>query len=52
MTGVEDAIARVPMFSGLSKKDRKSLASSLKERTFPAGTVICSALPRWTWATG
>lgn len=40
MTGVEDAIARVPMFSGLSKKDRQSLASSLRERTFSAGTVI------------
>ena len=40
MTGVEDAIDRVPMFSGLSKKDRRSLAGTLKERVFPAGTVV------------
>jgi CRP/FNR family transcriptional regulator, cyclic AMP receptor protein len=40
MAAVEDAINRVPLFGGLSKHDRKSLAASLKERTFPAGTVI------------
>ena len=28
------------LFTGLSKRDRKSLAASLSERTFPAGTVI------------
>ena len=33
-------INRVPLFSGLSKRDRKGLAASFKERTFPAGTVI------------
>src|ERR1700729_4278514 len=40
MTGVEDAISRVPLFANLSKRDRKELASSMKERTFPAATVI------------
>jgi CRP/FNR family cyclic AMP-dependent transcriptional regulator len=40
MTGVEDAIDRVSLFKGLSKRDRKGLATSLQPRTFPAGTVI------------
>ena len=40
MAGVEDAISRVPLFGGLSKRDRKGLAASLTERTFPAGTVV------------
>jgi CRP/FNR family cyclic AMP-dependent transcriptional regulator len=40
MAGVEDAINQVPLFGGLSKRDRKSLVASLRERTFPAGTVI------------
>jgi CRP/FNR family transcriptional regulator, cyclic AMP receptor protein len=40
MARVEDAIDRVPLFAGLSKRDRKGLAASLKERSFPAGTVI------------
>lgn len=40
MSGVEDAISRVPLFSQLSGKERKELAGSMKERTFSAGSVI------------
>jgi len=40
MTVVEDAINRVPLFERLSKRDRKGLAASMRERTFAAGTVI------------
>jgi CRP/FNR family transcriptional regulator, cyclic AMP receptor protein len=40
MTGVEDAIAQVPMFAQMPEKERKHLAGSFKERTFPAGKVI------------
>ncbi len=40
MSTVEAAISRVPLFDKLSKRDLKSLAASMKERTFPAGTVI------------
>ncbi len=43
MTTVDDVIARVPMFSGLSNKDRKRLAETLTELTFPAGKVIVEA---------
>jgi len=43
MTGVEDAIAKVPMFAHLPGKERKHLAASFKERVFPAGTVISEA---------
>jgi CRP-like cAMP-binding protein len=40
MTAVGDAIAKVPLFANLSKKDCKELAALMSERTFPAGTVI------------
>jgi CRP/FNR family cyclic AMP-dependent transcriptional regulator len=40
MSPIEDAISRVPLFAKLSARDRKGLAASMKERTFPAGTVI------------
>jgi CRP-like cAMP-binding protein len=40
MEGVEEAIGRVGLFQNLSKRDLKGLAGSMKERTFPAGTVI------------
>jgi len=30
----------VPLFANLSKRDLKGLATSMKERSFPAGTVI------------
>jgi CRP/FNR family transcriptional regulator, cyclic AMP receptor protein len=43
MTGVEDAIAKVPMFAHMPEKERKHLAGSFKERTFPAGKVISEA---------
>jgi CRP/FNR family transcriptional regulator, cyclic AMP receptor protein len=43
MTGVEDAIAKVPMFAHLPEKERKHLAGGFKERTFPAGKVISEA---------
>lgn len=40
MGEVEDRIRQVPLFANLSRKDLKSLAGSMKERTFDAGTVI------------
>jgi CRP/FNR family cyclic AMP-dependent transcriptional regulator len=40
MSGVEDVIRRVPLFAKLSGKDLKSLAASMKERSFDAGEVI------------
>lgn len=40
MTTVEDLIAKVPMFAGLSGKERKRLGETLKEITFPPGKVI------------
>lgn len=40
MSEVEDAISRVPLFAKLSARDRKKLAASMKERTFPAGAVV------------
>jgi CRP/FNR family transcriptional regulator, cyclic AMP receptor protein len=43
MTGVDDAIAKVPMFAHIPGKERKHLAASFKERTFPAGKVISEA---------
>ena len=43
MTGVEDALSRVALFSGMSARDRKSLAAAMVERTFPAGSVITEA---------
>ncbi len=43
MAGVEDAIGKVPLFVNLSKRDLKSLAASMKERTFAAGTLITQA---------
>lgn len=30
----------MPLFANLSKRDLKGLATSMKERSFPAGTVI------------
>jgi CRP-like cAMP-binding protein len=40
MTEVEDVIQQVPLFANLSRRDLKSLAGSMKEHTFGAGTVI------------
>jgi CRP-like cAMP-binding protein len=40
MSGVEDAIAKVPLFERVSKRDLRKLASSMRERTFPAGSVV------------
>jgi len=37
---IAEAIDRVSLFSRLSDRDRRRLAASMKERTFPAGTVI------------
>ena len=39
-TAVVEALERVPLLSGLSKKDRGRLASSMKEATYPAGKEI------------
>ena len=40
MTTPEEVLARVPLFSMLSKKDLANLARSAHDRTFPAGTVL------------
>jgi CRP/FNR family transcriptional regulator, cyclic AMP receptor protein len=40
MSGAEDLIKQVPLFGSLSKRDLKSLAGAMKERTFEAGSVI------------
>jgi CRP-like cAMP-binding protein len=40
MGDIEDAIGRVALFEKLSDRDRRRLAASMHERTFPAGTVI------------
>jgi CRP/FNR family transcriptional regulator, cyclic AMP receptor protein len=40
MASVEEALIRVPLFANLSKRDLKGLATTMKERSFPAGAVI------------
>ena len=40
MTTPQEVLAKVPLFSMLSKKDLSRLASSAHERTFPAGAVL------------
>jgi CRP/FNR family cyclic AMP-dependent transcriptional regulator len=35
-----DALSRVPLLSGLDRKELERLASSFTERSFPAGTVV------------
>jgi CRP-like cAMP-binding protein len=39
-TNVVDALAAVPMLSGLDRKHLEKLAKEFSERTFPAGTVV------------
>ncbi len=39
-TNVADALANVPMLSGLDRKHLVKLAKDFTERTFPAGTVV------------
>lgn len=39
-TNVVDALANVPMLSGLDRKHLERLAKDFTERTFPAGAVI------------
>ena len=39
-TNVVDALARVPMLSGLDRKHLEKLARDFSEKTFPAGTVV------------
>jgi CRP-like cAMP-binding protein len=39
-TNVVDALSRVPLLSGLDKKQLERLAKDFSERTFPAGTVV------------
>lgn len=36
----QEVLARVPLFSMLSKKDVSGLARQARDRTFPAGTVV------------
>lgn len=38
----EDVLARVDLFSGLSKKDLQALAASCRERTYSPGSVLIS----------
>ena len=40
MTTPQEVLAKVPLFSMLSKKELAGLANSAHERTFPAGTVL------------
>jgi CRP/FNR family transcriptional regulator, cyclic AMP receptor protein len=40
MTTPQEVLAKVPLFSMLSKKDLERLASRAHDRTFPAGTVL------------
>jgi CRP/FNR family transcriptional regulator, cyclic AMP receptor protein len=40
MTTPQEVLAKVPLFSMLSKRDLTRLANNAHERTFPAGTVI------------
>ena len=40
MTTPQEVLAKVPLFSMLSKKELTRLANSAHDRTFPAGTVI------------
>jgi CRP/FNR family transcriptional regulator len=40
MADVTDALARVPLFSGVGKKDLEQLARRLSERTFAAGDAV------------
>jgi CRP-like cAMP-binding protein len=35
-----EQLKQVPLFSGLDDRELKSIASSLRERTFPAGTTV------------
>ena len=37
---VQEALRSAPLFSQLSKKDIKQLATAMNERSFPAGTVV------------
>jgi CRP-like cAMP-binding protein len=39
-TNVIDALARVPLLSGLDRKQLEKLAKDFSERTFPAGSVV------------
>lgn len=40
MTNAADVLAKVPLFSMLSKRELDKLAKGVHERTFPAGTVL------------
>jgi len=40
MTTPQEVLAKVPLFSMLSKRELARLASNAHERTFPAGTVL------------
>jgi len=40
MTTPQEALAQVPLFSMLPKKDLANLARSAHDQTFPAGTVL------------
>jgi CRP/FNR family transcriptional regulator, cyclic AMP receptor protein len=40
MTAPQEALAKVPLFSMLSKKDLDRLAREAHDRTFPAGAVL------------
>lgn len=39
-TNVLDALAKVPMLSGLDRRHLEQLAKDFTERTFPAGSVV------------
>jgi CRP-like cAMP-binding protein len=35
-----ETLKRVPLFSGMEKKELESIASTMRERTFPAGSTV------------
>ena len=40
MTSAKEALSEVPLFKSLSKRDVRRLGDTLKERTFPAGSIV------------
>jgi CRP-like cAMP-binding protein len=35
-----ETLNRVPLFAGMEKKELESIASTMRERTFPAGSIV------------
>ena len=41
-----DMIKNVPLFAGLDEKELRSIASPMRERTFPAGGNVVEFAPK------